>query len=229
MEASRVSRIGIMGGSFDPPHLGHEHLAFSAVDQLDLDSLLIFPARHSPFKEGHRATDAQRLRMTRIMAEAIVRRVADMPGDRRLRICDINVRDDELYRSGPSYSWETLDLLKKEFTKSRFYLIIGDDNLQSFSRWKKWRSILEDANLGVVPRESGFTAQFLPAELEEYGDSVHFIDCPVFPVSSTELRRMLATGEESGSPGSDSASAEKLINPDVYEFIRSDSIYILSK
>jgi nicotinate-nucleotide adenylyltransferase len=210
-DTSAPQRIGIFGGSFDPPHLGHEHLAGEAIRRLDLDLLLIVPAGRSPFKMAHESSAAQRLDMAAFMAGRIAGESA--AGN----ACRVLVRRDEIEREGPSYSYLTLQTIAAEYPMARLFLLIGDDNLSGFTRWRSWREILALTDIAVVPRTGGAGAEALPPELAEYADSVHFIDSPVVPVSSTELRARLEAGQ----------SIASMVNPDVHEFIRVHSIYMV--
>ncbi len=131
--------------------------------------------------------------------------------------CELEVRGDELSRKGSSYSWETIKTLKTEYPGFELLLIIGEDNLASFPRWRNWDWILSQCGLAVVPRFQCGATRSLPDELEDYADSVHFIESPVVPVSSTEIRSIMRSGE---SPGD-------RINPEIHEYIRKNSIYLV--
>lgn len=212
-------RIGMFGGSFDPPHLGHEHIAIEAIRRLELKRLCIVPARQSPFKTEHSGASKHRLSMSDIMVGSIRRRLEDEHVS-----CDVVLRKDEVERRGRSFSWLTVKTLRQEFPNARLFLIIGEDNLPGFPRWQKWRKILSCADLIVAPREAQEDTprpvlprvqNRLPHELEDYADSVHFIDSPVLPAASSNLRDLLSAGK----------SVEGMLNPEVYEYIRSNSVY----
>lgn len=174
-------RIGIYGGTFNPPHLGHFRAAQYACRSLCLDRVLMIPTNISPHKqlpEGS-PTSAQRMEMVRLGCE-------DFPG---LEPCDI-----ELRREGPSYTWQTVAQLKEMYPAVQFYLLMGTDMFLSFHTWREPERIMEDAVLAVFYRgdtgeETDIARQKLA--LEALGARVELVKNPVTDISSTELRRML--------------------------------------
>jgi nicotinate-nucleotide adenylyltransferase len=205
-------RLGVFGGSFDPPHAGHRHIALACVRELKLDGLLVIPARQSPFKESHGASVEQRMEMAGIMAERIAGDVSATGIS-----CLVSVRRDEIDRCEPSYTYLTLRELAGEFPGARFFLILGEDNLEGIPRWKQWRELLSLAEIAVAPRFANGDRRSLPSMLDEYADSVHFIESPILPVSSTEIRDILRRGD----------STAEIMDPEVHEYIRANSIYQL--
>jgi nicotinate-nucleotide adenylyltransferase len=131
---------GILGGTFDPPHLGHWLAATDAFEALALDHLMFVPAGMQPLK-GNRAgaTPTQRLRMVELMAQ----------GDRRFGVNPIEVR-----RAGPSYTIETLECLAAEAPSVQRFLIVGADVLRSLSEWRDPQGIARLATIVVLQRGS---------------------------------------------------------------------------
>ena len=177
-----MERIGIYGGTFNPPHIGHIQAAKQAVMALGLTKLLVIPDRIAPHKAmpGNSATPQQRLDMLRIA-------LGDCP--------KIEVSDIELNREGPSYTYETILQLKEAYPEARLVLLMGTDMFLSFHTWKHPEIILENASLGVFYRgEKGEAAAIEErmAEMEAQGATVYLVKNPVINISSTQMRRLLA-------------------------------------
>ncbi len=131
-------RIGIFGGTFDPPHLGHLAAAEWARDQLCLDRVVFVPAGTPPHKRDRARSAAEaRLAMTRLA-------VRGQPG--------FVVSDLETRRRGPSFTVDTLRALAARDPRARWYLIVGEDNLAEFASWREPEAILELATLVVALR-----------------------------------------------------------------------------
>lgn len=129
-------RTGILGGSFDPPHLGHVSVARDLIEELRLDRLLVVPAGDPPHREVRLPAEV-RLDLTR-------RAFADLPG--------IEVSPMEIERAGPSYTVDTLEALARRFPSDRFVLAMGADQFAAIHRWDRWRRIPELARIAVMPR-----------------------------------------------------------------------------
>ena len=177
-----MERIGIYGGTFNPPHIGHIQAAKQAVTALGLSKLLLLPDRTPPHKrlpEGS-ATPEQRLAMLRIAA-------SDCP--------EMEVSDLELRREGVSYTYETTAQLKAQFPNAELVLLMGTDMFLSFRTWKNPEIILQNASLGVFYRgEKGEAAaiEVKKAEMEQLGHTVYLVKNEVIQISSTQMRRLLA-------------------------------------
>ena len=170
-------RIGILGGTFDPPHLGHTRMAETARETLGLARVVFSAAANPPHKPGAAATSyAHRAAMLALA-------VADLDGTAVTRVEESH---------DPSF---TVDLLRacRAQTAADLYFIIGADSLLEFSTWKDPEEILQLCTLVVFPR--GNAAITLPVG----GDaSIVVFEQPVIDVSSTEVRRLAAQG---GLPG----------------------------
>ena len=178
-----MERIGIYGGSFNPPHMGHIQAAKCAADTLNLDKLLMIPARVAPHKQLAEGSPepAQRLEMTRIAIESV--------GDPRLQVSDL-----ELNRDGVSYTWQTIREVRKMYPEAELFLLMGTDMFLSFQSWKKPEQITREAALGVFYRgdkEERERIEEQKQKLEDHGAKVVLVDNPVIAISSTQLRRML--------------------------------------
>lgn len=180
-------RIGIYGGTFDPPHNGHIAAAKAAMERLALDKLLLIPTFIPPHKAlpAGAASPQQRLDMAVLATAALGKRV--------------EVLDVELRRGGPSYSWETLCMMKEQYPEDEIFLLMGSDMFLTLQDWRESRQVMSMARIGAFSRmqggeEAAFARQ--KAFLErEYGADVTVIPNPqVVELSSTEVRQALAQG-----------------------------------
>lgn len=178
-----MERIGIYGGTFNPPHVGHIQAAKQAVSTLGLTKLLMIPAYAPPHKAvlpSNSPRARQRLEMLRIAA-------ADCP--------QIEVSDLELKREGISYTWETLETVKTLYPGAELVLLMGTDMFLTFDTWKNPEKILGEATLGVFYRgDKGEKAAALKQKeaLEAQGAKVILVHNDVIVISSTQMRRLLA-------------------------------------
>ena len=175
-------KIGIYGGTYNPPHTGHLQAAKEAVRLLDLDKLLLIPDRIAPHKEIPAGSPApeQRLEMLRIAA-------AECP--------EMEVSDIELRREGPSYSYLTVEALREQYPDAELILLMGTDMFLSFHTWREPERILKQASLGVFYRgEKGEKEKILAKkqEMEASGARVELVENQILSISSTQLRRMIA-------------------------------------
>ena len=177
-----MERIGIYGGTFNPPHVGHLQAAKQAITALNLNHLLVIPDRIAPHKEIPQGspTPKQRLEMLRLAA-------ADCP--------QMEVLDIELNREGVSYTYQTIQQLRPVYPDAELVLLMGTDMFLSFHTWRHPEIILENASLGVFYRgEKGEEAaiEARKAAMEEMGATVYLVKNPVINISSTQMRRLLA-------------------------------------
>lgn len=166
-------KIGVFGGSFDPPHLGHLAVAQDAMEALELDLLLFVPARVSPFKVEDRGTDPE------IRASMVEGALADHP---RMRVWR-----GELSRPAPSYTVDTLEALRSEHPEAELHLLMGSDQWASFRDWKDPERIAGLARVCVLAREGedGSGTDLVPP---------HRVPVRRVDVSSTEIRERVAGG-----------------------------------
>lgn len=174
-----MGRIGIYGGAFNPPHIGHIRAAEHAVHALKLDKLLLIPSCTSPHKPlpAGSAEPRQRLEMTRLWA------------GEKMEVCDI-----ELSRGGTSYTYQTVEQLKTCYPNDELILFMGTDMFLSFHTWREPERILACVSLAVFYRgDKGEKADIAEkqSEYEAKGHTVYLVENPVTEISSTQLRRML--------------------------------------
>ena len=164
-------RIGIFGGTFDPPHVGHLIAAQEVHWQLGLDRLLLVPASVPPHKRD-RAIAAGGVRMEMLRAA--------IAGDDRFEASDI-----ELRREGPSYTVETLRQLREEHPDAELFLAIGADQVVELETWRGTNEIFELATVAVFARSG---------QAPETEREVRVVDVPEMALSSTEVRRRVREG-----------------------------------
>lgn len=178
-------RIGIFGGTFDPPHVGHVRVAADVADHLSLDRVIWIPARISPFKRDDDATDPQvRLEMVRAA-------VASQPR--------FQVDDRELRRPGPSWTVDTLEELRAEHPDAALFLIIGADQFAAFGRWRDAQRILRLATLAVMNRAGSSPRPFasdVAADVPGLAEAVVFVPVRDVHVSSTDVRARVRAGKD---------------------------------
>ncbi len=177
-----MERIGIYGGTFNPPHIGHIQAAAQAMETLNLDKLLLIPNQVAPHKvmPAGSASPRQRLEMLRIAASA-------HPG--------MEVSDIELNREGPSYTYETVEQLRCVYPEAELILLMGTDMFLSFHTWKNPQRIVNCVTLAVMYRGERGEAESIAArkgEMEQQGAKVLLVHNQVTAISSTQLRRLLA-------------------------------------
>ena len=184
-------KIGIFGGTFNPPHLGHLAAARAAIEALGLDKLLIIPAAIPPHKElpGNTPAPEHRLAMSEKMADALL-----MPGV-------AEVSSMELDRAGKSYTSDTLAALREQYPEAELWLLMGTDMFLTLHLWHDPGTILKLAGVCAFGRsEQDTEAVFAPQRehLEKTfpGAKITTITLPgLVDISSTRLRELLGSGE----------------------------------
>jgi nicotinate-nucleotide adenylyltransferase len=178
--ASRPARIGLLGGSFDPPHLAHLSLARTALQTLDLDELWWLPAGQ-PWQKAGRALEAgvHRSAMVRLLIQ----------GEPRFRL-----DERELRRTGPTYTVDTVRECRAAHPEADFFLILGQDQYGRLDTWRDWPALLQDVTLAVAGRAGQVPAP--PAALAGHPHRLEVLPLPDIPVSSSALREALARGDE---------------------------------
>jgi nicotinate-nucleotide adenylyltransferase len=174
-------RLGVLGGTFDPPHLGHLVLAEAAREQLGLDRMLWVPTGDPWRKSSQAVTPAEhRCAMVRLAVE-------DNPA--------FELSTIEVDREGPSYSVDTLTTLAKDFPLWECFFILGLDALHDLPNWRQPERVIELATLAVAPRggERPDAAE-LEGLLPGLSERVVWLEMPRIDISATELRRRAAEG-----------------------------------
>jgi nicotinate-nucleotide adenylyltransferase len=177
-----VARIGILGGSFNPPHVAQLVCASEAAAQLRLDHVLLTPVAVAPHKQPRRDPGAaERLELCRLAAA----------GDERFGVCEL-----EVARGGPSYTVDTLRELRARHPDDELTFILGGDVALGLPGWREPRVVLELASLAVAERAGAGRGDIAARFDEAFGDAatLAFFDMPRIDVSSSEIRRRVAEG-----------------------------------
>ena len=174
-----MERIGIYGGSFNPPHVGHIRAARYAIEVLQLSKLLLVPACTAPHKTlpPNSPTPRQRCEMLDLAAET------------GMEVCDI-----ELSRGGTSFTCETVEQLRRQYPEQELILLMGTDMFLSFLTWREPERIVRNASIGVFCRGEKDETESIREQkqkLEALRAVVYEVENPVTAISSTQLRRML--------------------------------------
>ena len=181
-ETTAAGRIGILGGTFDPPHVGHLWLATLVADALDLDRILFMPAAQPPHKPRERLTRAtDRLLMTRLA----------ITGEPRFGLTMI-----EMERPGPSYTVDSVEQLQATYHDAQLFLLMAADSLEEIESWREPDRLLSMIEWAVGPRPG---TQMPRAEglAERFGSAagrIHLLDGPSLDVSSSQIRERVASG-----------------------------------
>ena len=190
-------KIGVFGGTFNPPHNGHIRLAKAAADELKLDKLLVIPSCIPPHKIASKLADGQeRLEMCRLAFGC----------DPRFEVSPM-----ELERGSRSYTVETLRELKALYPDSELYFIVGSDMLESFDKWYLWQEILSLSVLCAASREEGYNPDL--SRFGKLAERIKIITLDPLEVSSTQIRN--SAGEVS----------PELLDPKVAAYIREHGLY----
>ena len=172
-----MKRVGIFGGAFDPPHIGHLRLAQQCRERLGLEELLIVPTYHSPHKPNPNTDFDHRLEMCRRTFQGKIYTVTDV----------------ERQIGGEGYTINTLRKIKENYPHgTKFFLIIGGDMLFYFDKWFRYESILKECTVVAAAREEDSYAD-LTEKAAELGH-VKVLNLPVTEISSTEIRDRLKSG-----------------------------------
>ncbi len=192
-------KIGVIGGTFDPVHLGHLVIAEEARCHFGLDKLMFMLSAHPPHKDESQISRAE------IRLEMLKRAIADNPY--------FEISDLELARSGKSYTVDTVKDLKDRFgSETEIYFIMGTDSLLDMDHWKEPNRIFELLKVVVAERPGFRLAKAKP----EFAQHIVTLDVPVIGVSSTEIRNRVAEGR----------SIRYLVPESVIEFIEEERLYI---
>ncbi|MCC6618135.1 MAG: nicotinate (nicotinamide) nucleotide adenylyltransferase [Chloroflexi bacterium] len=203
-EAPGAARIGILGGTFDPPHVGHLWLATLAADSMGLDRVVFMPAAQPPHKRGRLISrTSDRVYMTRLA----------IAGDEAF---DLSLIETE--RPGPSYTIDSVDELRRSYGPDvELYLVMAADSLASIDTWREPDALLDRIEWVVGPRP-GTDLPDRSALEERFGAAasrIHLLDGPSLDVSASAIRRWVAAGHSIGY----------LVPRGVEEFIRERGLY----
>lgn len=198
-----LKRIGILGGTFNPIHLGHLKLAKAAYEEFSLEKILFIPSGNSYFKNNV-LDKTIRLEMTKLA-------VKDYDY--------FEVSSIETDRPGDSYSFETLNLLKKEYPNSELFFIVGADSYMYMDKWKKPGRIFDNASVIVAVRDLTTINELKERSLlykKAYNARTEFLSCPKIDISSTVIRKLVNEGK----------AIDQFVPANVKEFILKNKLYL---
>ena len=203
----QMKRIGIFGGSFNPIHLGHTALAAYICEQGLVDEVWLMVSPQNPLKQDLTLLDEnERLHMARLA-------VAPYP---MLRACDF-----EFTLPRPSYTYHTLQALRKAYPEHAFSLIIGEDNWDNFHHWYRGEDIARETPIIVYPRDAEGELRIegkdskarTPNSQQPIANSQQ--SPKLLPYSSTEVRHLIAQGKDASS----------MLHPEVNRYIKAKKLY----
>ena len=177
-----MPRIGLFGGTFDPIHNGHLHIARSFADELDLESIILLPAGDPYHKTAPRTAAHHRLAMAEIAAQA----------DSRLAVSDCDI-----VRQGATYTHNTVQIFRQHFPAAELWLLIGMDSLLQLHTWHRWQNLVRQCRIAAAPRPGNSLAQ-APAPLQTWlaealpQGRLHILQADPLPISSSQIRQQLA-------------------------------------
>lgn len=204
-----MARIGIMGGTFNPIHIGHIEIAKAAFFEFHLDEVWFMPNHIPAYKDEDKIVSGEdRLNMVSLA-------IKEFPY--------FKASDYELRREGNTYTADTLTRLHEDYPEHEFYFIMGADSLFYFEKWKSPETIVKYAKILAAPRDE----KSIP-EMEERcaalntlfkGEHFYLIQCPKIDCSSSEIREELKSKNDRGSD-------ELYLPNEVYNYIKTENLYI---
>lgn len=200
-----MKKIGLLGGTFNPIHIGHLIIAEQCKEQLNLDQIIFIPNGNPPHKNKNIIDKNDRFKMLSLAIE----------DNKYFDISDIELKKEE-----PSYTINTILELKKD-TNNELFFIMGDDSLFSIQKWYKFEKLIEECNFIVFPREKQFDIEtynkFILNELKTTINKFNFISFPTINISSTLIREMIVK----------KISIKYLVPDKVINYIDSNKLYLL--
>ncbi|CAG0935289.1 nicotinate-nucleotide adenylyltransferase [Thermoflexales bacterium] len=195
-------RLGILGGTFDPPHFGHLQMAEAALAQLHLDRVLFAPVGVQPLKQGEPSTrPEQRARLVELA-------IADRPHFALSRV--------DLDRPGPHYTADLLAIVQRQHPTAALWFIMGEDSLSDLLRWREPARVLHLARLAVL-RRPGYEPAWptFDQALPQLRARLDWIEHAEIDISASDIRQRLQAGR----------SVEHLVPPKVLQFILEQQLY----
>lgn len=189
-------KVGLFFGSFNPIHIGHLIIANTIVEQTDTDQTWFVVSPHNPFKSSKSLLhEFDRMDM-------VEKAIYD---NDNLRACDV-----EFNMPRPNYTIDTLAYLSAKYPRHKFHLIIGEDNLKNFHKWKNHEAILEYYGLYVYPRPDADA----PESIKNH-PNVRMVEAPLLNISATYIRRAIKAGR----------SIRYIVPEDVENYIKGKKLY----
>ncbi|MDD4689175.1 MAG: nicotinate-nucleotide adenylyltransferase [Eubacteriales bacterium] len=191
-----IKKIGVLGGTFNPVHIGHTSIAQAAINSLKLDYVLVVPNGDPPHKDDDIPSEDHRYNMTCLAFEEFD------------NIIPSNIEIGQ----GVCYTVNTLNKLREQMPYGEFYYIIGGDNMRYMSRWKKADKLLKNLDIICIGRK-GYDIKKDGDYIEKrFGARVYYAEMEPVDISSTMIR-------------SDVEKYKEFLNPKVYDYIKENSLY----
>lgn len=226
---TREQTLGILGGTFNPPHLGHLAVARHARQELGLERVLLVPAHTAPYKAGRSSGAGD-------SGDASAVSASDPGPQHRLRMCQLAVAQEqglsvcalEVERGGLSYTVDTLRSIHASHPNAQLTFIVGADTASTLGSWREPAQLLELARLAVATRDGTARQRVLDAldavkrpgagglpEQHSTAGGVSFLEMPAIEVSSSRVRERVAQGE----------AIDQLVGPAVADYIAEQQLY----
>lgn len=184
-----MASIGLFGGSFDPVHNGHLHIARAFADETGCHSVIFLPAGDPYHKQGKRTAAAHRLEMAALAAQADERFAAS---------------DADIVRSGATYSIDTVQIFRQHFPAAELWWLMGADSLMTLHTWKNWTSFVRQTRIAVAARADAALAA-APGPLQAWiagalaEGSLKILGAQAYDLSSTRIRAAIAQGQDTSA------------------------------
>ena len=203
-----MQRLGIFGGTFNPPHKGHIYIAKEALRSANLDKVIFMPCSLPPHKAvAGEVSPVHRYEMTRIAIQ----------NEPKFEISDLEIKS-----SGKSYTAKTLKILKDKYPEAKLCFVLGGDSLRDMEKWYHPEKIFEIAEI-VALKRGGIDDKVFDESAEKYrikyGAEITAVDISPVEVSSSEVRRLLSEGKDAGH----------IMDQAVLDYIRENRIYLDAK
>ena len=198
-----MKRIGIFGGTFDPPHIGHQILAAEALDQLDLDKVLWVLTPNPPHKSGDRITSST-IRLN--MVEAAIE-----------NCLDFEISRVEINRPAPHYAVDTMRLLSEEYQQAGLIYLMGGDSLKDLPEWQDCKEFVNLCHAIGVMRRPGkeINLTLLETQIPGIKQKIRFFDTPLVDIAASQIRHRIKNNQ----------TYRFYLPQSVYHFIRQHNIY----
>ncbi len=180
-----MKKIGLFGGTFDPIHNGHLHIARAFADEVGLDMVVFLPAGDPYHKDSAQTAARHRFAMTELAVRDNER---------------FAVSDCDIVREGATYTFDTVQIFRQQFPAAQLWWLLGMDSLLQLHTWKKWQTLVRQTHIAVAARQ-GDSLNQAPRELHGWlGDALHngslkLLNAPMYDISSTAIRQRLAAGQ----------------------------------
>ena len=199
-----MKKVGILGGTFDPIHLGHLIIGENAYDECELENVLVMPSGQPPHKENSTISD-EKHRSTMVKLA--------IAGNKHFEYSDF-----ELKRKGNIYTADTLELLTSKYPDTHFYFILGEDSLLDIEKWYEPARIMELCSIVVTHRNDGDDT-VLNKHIDylkcKYNADISKLDVPLIDISSTNIRERVSQGK----------TIRYFVNSEVENYIYKNNLY----